>query len=138
MDIMEDLYTTTFSNNESFFKKAAAEIEALRTRIAAQAAVIEKLRKHSALLVEAYNFGQFADDFNQPQAHTIRKAIRETCEALAFPTDSKQVLSDWIDSVLGEPVAWTNATDTYVCLADKNTVYGSHTIPLFKKPETKQ
>ena len=35
MDILEDLRTTTFSNNEAFFKKAACEIEQLRTENAA-------------------------------------------------------------------------------------------------------
>lgn len=44
MDIMEDLYTTTFSNNESFFKKAAAEIESLRAQIAELKAENERLR----------------------------------------------------------------------------------------------
>ena len=44
MDIMEGLYTTTFSNNESFFKKAAAEIESLRAQIAELKAKNERLR----------------------------------------------------------------------------------------------
>jgi len=60
----------------------ADQIAELTKTNLAQAAQIEMMRKHSALLVEAYNFGQFADDFNQPQARTIRKAIRETCEAI--------------------------------------------------------
>jgi len=34
MDIVEDLETTTFSNNEAYFKKAAAEITSLRVQLA--------------------------------------------------------------------------------------------------------
>ena len=44
MDVMEDLYTTTFSNNESFFKKAAAEIESLRAQVAELKAENERLK----------------------------------------------------------------------------------------------
>lgn len=36
-----------------------------------------------ALLVEAWNFGQFADDFDQSQAKPIRAALRRLCEALS-------------------------------------------------------
>ncbi|WP_208450548.1 hypothetical protein [Burkholderia contaminans] len=35
-----------------------------------------------ALLVEASKFGQFADDFDQPQAKPIRAALRRLCAAL--------------------------------------------------------
>ena len=41
MDILEDLRTTTFSNNEAFFKKAACEIEQLRTENAALKAQVK-------------------------------------------------------------------------------------------------
>ena len=45
MDIMEDLYTTTFSNNEAFFKKAASEIESLRAQVAELKAENERLKR---------------------------------------------------------------------------------------------
>jgi hypothetical protein len=34
MDIVEDLMTTTFSNNQKFFEKAANEIKSLRNQLA--------------------------------------------------------------------------------------------------------
>lgn len=34
------------------------------------------------LLIEAYNYGQFADEHNQPQALPVRQAIRAYCEEL--------------------------------------------------------
>lgn len=50
-------------------------------------AEIVRLRETTAtkLIVEAHDFGQFSDDFNQPQARSVRKAIRELCEALSTP-----------------------------------------------------
>lgn len=108
----------------------------LEQKIAEQAAVIEKLSKHSNLLVEAYNFGQFADDFNQPQARNVREALRETCEALAIQTNSKQILAEWLDKVLGEPElhAYKNTGQYAVINADASD---SRVIALFKKPEIK-
>lgn len=50
MDIMEDLYTTTFSNNEEFFKKAAAEIESNRAQIAKLKAENERVWVHNCAL----------------------------------------------------------------------------------------
>lgn len=49
-----------------------------------------RLRNSDAakLLLEAYDFGQFADDFNHSQAKPVRAAIRKVCEALALPNDA--------------------------------------------------
>ena len=54
---------------------------------AALKAEIVRLREATAtkLIVEAHDFGQFSDDFNQPQARSVRKAIRELCEVLSTP-----------------------------------------------------
>ena len=62
-------------------------IEQLAARIAELEAEIVRLRETTAtkLIVEAHDFGQFSDDFNQPQARSVRKAIRELCEALSTP-----------------------------------------------------
>ena len=43
------------------------------------------------LLREAWDNGQFADDFDWPQAQPIRAAIRRICEASAIPQASSQV-----------------------------------------------
>lgn len=57
--------------------KAADEIESLR----AQVAVLTRQREEvlsvvPALLFEAFDYGQFADDFNQPLAKPVRLAVR--------------------------------------------------------------
>jgi len=41
---------------------------------------------HIALLCEAYDFGQFADDFNQPLALPIRAAIRKLLDEIYIKT----------------------------------------------------
>ena len=42
-------------------------------------------------LIKHYEYGQFADDFNQPLAFEIRKDLRDLCETLtAAPTPAKE------------------------------------------------
>lgn len=62
--------------------KDSAAVIIERDALRSKADALEKITQHSTLLLEAYNFGQFADDFNQPQALMVRKAIRETCKTL--------------------------------------------------------
>lgn len=97
------------------------ENEKLKETIAAQAAVIE-------LLLCGFNESHSNQGFVQSDLVAKIRAI---------PTDSKHILQDWLDSVMGEPVAWTNPAGTYACPSNESTVYGSHTIPLFKHPEIK-
>lgn len=65
-----------------------------------QAAVIEKLKKILDM-AEAYFEGE--DVATIRDKTTLRFGINE---ALTIPTDSKQVLAEWLDKVLGEPVEY--------------------------------
>lgn len=60
----------------------------LQLQLAAQALTIKTLKQDKDLLVEAWNFGQFADDFNAPQAKPVRAALRRLCETLSLPNDA--------------------------------------------------
>ena len=60
-----------FAQNQ--LKEQAAEISRLKGVVA-----------KAGLLLEPYIYGQFADDFDQPLAKSIRKNIRELCEAVAL------------------------------------------------------
>ena len=75
-------------------------IEQLQAKIAALELEVARLRETTAtkLIVEAHDFGQFSDDFNQPQARSVRKAIRELCEALSTPF-TPTVLPELIEKV---------------------------------------
>ena len=61
----------------------------LRAQLAAEQLNNKLLREDQELLVEAWNYGQFADDFNQPQAKPVRAAIRRFCEALSTPANTE-------------------------------------------------
>ena len=59
-------------------------------------------------------------------------------KALAIPTDSKQILQEWLDKALGEPVVYYHyegkwGENSYT----KGQVQYRDSKPLFKKPEIK-
>ena len=99
-----------------FTKKQIAELEGLRLKVAKQAAVIEEM---IASLNEAIDGmgGSYA-------LWSVRvKAV------LALKHDSKQILAEWLDKQLGEPV-------TTIMLLDDAGSQINMTLqtPLFKKP----
>ena len=115
-------------------------ISKLRETIAAQAAMIEKLR---TAYVELENFAQsvggsscFWEDMND---------VLEPASCIATPTDSKEVLKEWLDSVMGEPVGWlqTNVEDGGATTLVRNHMPAMFNPewwkfePLFRKPEVK-
>ena len=135
--------------NCSVTGNSANENAQLKETIAAQAAMIEKLR---TAYVELENFAQsvggsscFWEDMND---------VLEPASCIAnFGTDSKEVLKEWLDNVMGEPVAWRefdgeggyyyrsyqdNETfhDDYV-KRNPNPIYKDWVEPLFRKPEVK-
>ena len=73
------------SNFKEVFE--SPKVKTLTAQVAALELEVARLRETTAtkLIVEAHDFGQFSDDFNQPQARSVRKAIRELCEALSTP-----------------------------------------------------
>lgn len=113
--------------------------EALRTSdmetIAEQAAQIEMLR---GVLTNMQRAGR-----KQGWQQSYESEMDACAETLAIPTDSKQVLSDWLDSVLGEPIAWShhcsdnNDQEFYCVDYEPNNGMSVHRgdVPLFKKPE---
>lgn len=104
----------------------------LEQKIAEQAAVIEKLR--DVLGEGVGSLHKFSDGFECRCSQC--NFVRLKAKALAIPTDSKQILSDWLDSVLGEPElhAYKNTGQYAVVNADDSD---SRVIALFKKPEIK-
>lgn len=108
----------------------------LEQKIAEQAAVIEKLTAaliaSDDLLRSLENSGNFYN----------LCVIKQNQETLAIPTDSKEVLAEWLDKVLGEPFAYVSKRDpsfvTTSVRMSKQWVYSGFGIePLFKKPECK-
>ena len=97
----------------------------LEQKIAEQASVIERLLS-SIKALQGNSCGDYADEI--------------CAEALAIPTDSKKILADWLDSVLGEPSAYQSKRDPNFVTTLTNTAKqwessGFGIDPLFKKPE---
>ncbi len=122
----------------------------LEQKIAEQAAVIEKLR--DVLGEGVGSLHKFSDGFECRCSQC--NFVRLKAEALAIPTDSKKILADWLDSVLGEPVEYRVYQINGMC--DGHCVQGNYkteyeadaaasflgeywvgTDLLFKKPEIK-
>lgn len=100
------------------------KLKEMQQTMAEQAAVIEALQAASLEVV-------------RPFVHAEQGSpIQNLRKLLAIPTDSKQILSDWLDSVLGEPElhAYKNTGQYAVVNADDSD---SRVIALFKKPEIK-
>lgn len=76
MDILEDLRTTTFSNNEAFFKKAACEIEQLRTENAA-------LKEQVAQWETEYNGCSSLLNNAERTLETLEETIAQQAEQIA-------------------------------------------------------
>lgn len=96
MYIIEDLYTTTFSNNESFFKKAAAEIESLRAQIAELKAKNERLQSE---FLKTHNW---LCDRNEE----LDELARQRDEAV-------RMLADWCDAVRDNGTGWDDWDEHY-------------------------
>ena len=106
-------------------------IEERDETIAAQAAVIEKLKQ------AFYNLAIICDKDNDVSGWF------EVNQAMFAPTDSKEVLKAWLDEVLGEPVGWlqTNVEDGGATTLVRNHMPAMFNPewwkfePLFRKPE---
>ena len=94
--------------------KLVEGVRVLKQKVAAQAAVIEKLR--AALDAGPSGLHTFTD--NSKCACSQCAFVRLRAEALSIPTESTQILQEWLDSVLGEPYL-------ELCLGT----------PLYRKPE---
>ena len=81
-----------------------------REKVAAQAAVIEKLRDalihvQPSLLDATYREeASYGKNFSGNRADKARENVAKVRKALSTPTDSKQILQEWLDEKLGEPV----------------------------------
>jgi len=91
----------------------------------------EQLREARALLIEAYEYGQFADDFDQPLAKPLRVAIRHLAEFQKLQATER------------EPVAWRFEfkAGEYGFCAQKDAAANAdlltsenHAIPLYAAP----
>lgn len=43
---------------------------------------LESLEENAAMIVEAWNYGQFAEDFNHPLVQPVRSRLRNVCSIL--------------------------------------------------------
>ena len=100
------------------YQNEADIYECYKAQTVAQAAQIEILR-------DALEY--YANSNHDEFQNTARKA-------LATPTNSSQVLQEWLDAKLGEPVTYVDR-DTLIHRA--NGEFASFGDPLFKKPEAK-
>ena len=91
MDILEDLRTTTFSNNEAFFKKAACEIEQLRTENAA-------LKEQVAQWETEYNGCSTLLNNAERTIETLEETIAQQTEAIRLKDEALLNLLSVIDS----------------------------------------
>ena len=125
--VIDRLHAVEFSPHEAddlAIVHAIDMLEKLGNQVAEQAAVIEKLRDAHKKVVRSSNM---EDKLEIAMiSHT----------ALAIPTDSTQILQEWLDEKLGDPVAWLyhdnpGGHDQYV------QTYEGHSgaFPTFKKPE---
>lgn len=57
----------------------------------------------------------------------VRKTIEETDKTLSLSDNSTEILQEWLDKQLGEPVS--------ICQSDEYGMYGT---PLYRKPEIKK
>ena len=94
-------------------------LETLGNQVAQQAAVIEKLT--AWLGRERCYYLDAGSEIDE-----------EVVDFLLSPTDSKQILAEWLDSVLGEPQFYMSLNGF-----GNKTKYEGYPIPLFKKPEIK-
>lgn len=111
----------------------ATENARLKETIAAQAAVIGKLREAiKAVEIDS----EEVLDFDEFIAMMVpMDTYHALIEALPIPDDSAQVLKEWLDNVMGEPVAWWRKDKhgvTWYYSQDEDHHEGS--IPLFRKP----
>jgi len=97
------------------------ESEELSLRVVEQAAVIEKLQ--AGLLKMTTN-----------SFPTVQAVFSLAHELIAIPTDSKQVLADWMREQLGEPIATVveKNSSMFSDKLDEDLMVG---MQLFKKPE---
>lgn len=137
--------------NCSVTGNSANENAQLKETISAQAAVILKLREAiKAVEIDSEEVLDF-DEFTAMMVPM--DTYHALIEALPIPDDSDQVLKEWFDSVMGEPVAWRefdgeggyyfhyyqdNETfrDDYI-KRNPNPIYKDWVEPLFRKPEVK-
>jgi len=124
-------------------------LEKCGNTIAAQAAVIGKLREAiKAVEIDS----EEVLDFDEFIAMMVpMDTYHALIEALPIPDDSAQVLKEWLDSVMGEPVAYMNGSSSVISSKQKQDVLADadlggefasaaltaskYSAPLFRKPE---
>lgn len=122
--------------DENVTDSAVCMLKALGNQVAAQAAVIEKLRDALSSCKEEYiRFPVDEQKYTLTHDHDLVKS------ALAIPTDSKQILQEWLDAKLGEPFTYVyryyspyGGDETELSFT-RSTTDAIESIPLFKKPE---
>lgn len=115
MELAADLVLTIYKTS---IKQLTTERDQLQTKVAEQAAAIEYL----------------ADQIFFDSMNTSLHEWRNICKVARIArTDSKQILAEWLDAQLGEPVAWESESEG---LTYEN--HYSDNVPLFKKPENQK
>ena len=118
----------TPSTNEVIIFNAVNALETLGNQVAKQATALREAKEALCLPCDRWNKTQF---------QIVNKAIA-TIEATS--TDSTQILQEWLDEKLGEPVAYLieqqGLRDKFFMVATKEQADGwDNSFPVFKKPE---
>lgn len=127
---------------ESDFTSHVAYARELEKYVAEQAAVIEKLTGVIQWIQSRCAGDAMPNWENTPHTgHSRGLILDQTNFALAIPTDSQEILKDWMREQLGEPVAY-HFRDDPACFAMPGSGYSREyptealdVIPLFGQPE---
>lgn len=109
----------------------------LRDQLAAQALRIKTMR---AVLENFIDSHEECTDLDGFTAQIVSMDdYHEAQEPLSLPDNSTEILQEWLDKQLGEPVTWYDGETFYaneesasMCCADMDNL-----IPLYRKPEIK-
>lgn len=121
--VIDQLDQIAYGDNDAdAIESAITTLETLGNQVAKQAAVIERFRDTLEQLACLGN--------GDKHGNSTGNIIAE--EALTIPTDSTQVLQEWLDEKLGEPIAFETSDYRLVHRTTRRDI-----VPLFEKPVLK-
>lgn len=122
---------------EQVFADGGSRISELKDQLAAQALTIKTMREALDNLTQ-YNS-------SDKTVSVLAKYVKQGREALAIPDNSTEILQEWFDKQLGDPVAFIRVSDEEDRLDGRD--YEGHSLTnfvdpcgfqVFRKPEIKK